>query len=278
MVTRFLFYEVIFKLNSSENTYCVYKHVSKINGETYIGITKYGNDPNRRWKNGRGYKHTKYSHFYRSILKHGWDSYDHIVIKNGLSKEEAAAEEIALIAKFKASSPDLLLNISPGGSLGCGLSGENSPSYGKSPSIESRRKMSIAKNGEFTGKPKYPPSKIIDLDTKQIFNTIKDCAEYYGISANCITQVVRHKNYSTHGYHFAKLDEYEKYGIVDQRVLNQRTQIYGRPVLCIETNITYKTVKEASEKTGIPEDSIYYAVVHKNHLTYGYHFVYPDAF
>ena len=58
-------------MNSIENTYCVYKHVSKISGATYIGITKYGDNPNKRWLNGRGYKWLKYSHFYNSILKHG---------------------------------------------------------------------------------------------------------------------------------------------------------------------------------------------------------------
>lgn len=185
--------------------------------------------------------------------------------------------EVSLIAEIKKENPDLLLNVSPGGSLGCGLSGVNSPKYGYIPSEESRRKMSEAKHGKFTGVPKYPSSPIIDLDTKQIFDSIKECADFYKINATCITQVVRHKNYSTHCHHFAKLDEYEKYGIVDSRVLNNRVKVYGRSVLCIETNITYKTVKDASKQTGISENDIYYAVVHDTHYTHGYHFIYSDA-
>lgn len=185
--------------------------------------------------------------------------------------------EISLISEFKEKFPKLLLNISPDGSLGCGLSGENSPNYGRVPSLESRKKMSAAKHGKFTGKQKCPPCPVIDLDTKQIFDSIENCAAHYGIKANCVTQVVRHKNYSTHGHHFAKLDEYKEYGIVDSRIFNQRTQIYGRPVKCLETDIIYKTVKEASKETGIPENSIYYAVVHDSHIAHGYHFVYLSA-
>lgn len=264
-------------MNSHENTYCVYKHVSKINGATYIGITKHGNDPNKRWLNGRGYKGLKYSHFYNSIMKHGWDSYDHIVIANNLTKEEAVEMEISLISEFQNTNPDLLLNVSPGGSLGCGLSGEKAPNYGRVFSEESRRKMSAAKHNQFSGTPKYPSSPIIDLDTKQIFNSIKECSEFYDLDPTCITQVVKHKNYSTRGHHFAKLDEYEKHGIVDSRVLNKQTKIYGRPVLCIETNTIYKNVKEASKDMNIPQGDIYYAVVHDSHIACGYHFTYDIA-
>lgn len=143
-------------MNSCENTYCVYKHVSKINGATYIGITKHGGNPNKRWLNGRGYKGLKYSHFYNSIQKHGWNSYDHIIIANGLTKDEAVEMEISLIAEFQKSNPDLSLNVSAGGSLGCGLSGEKAPNYGKVFSEESRKKMSIAKRGKFGGETSLP--------------------------------------------------------------------------------------------------------------------------
>ena len=264
-------------MNSCENTYCVYKHVSKINGATYIGITKHGDNPNKRWLNGRGYKGLKYSHFYNSIQKHGWNSYDHIIIANGLTKDEAVEMEISLIAEFQKSNPDLSLNVSAGGSLSCGLSGEKAPNYGKVFSEESRKKMSIAKRGKFGGKPLYPQCKVIDLDTKQIFETIRDCSKFYGIEESCINHVLRHKNYSTHGHHFAKLEEYEKYGVIDKRILNKRTKIYGRPVLCIETNITYKTVKEASKEMNIPEEAIRHAALHSTHLAKGYHFTYDIA-
>ena len=39
-----------------EKSYIVYLHINKINGKIYVGITKYADNPNRRWMNGNGYK------------------------------------------------------------------------------------------------------------------------------------------------------------------------------------------------------------------------------
>jgi hypothetical protein len=57
------------------NTYIVYKHTNLINNKVYIGITKYGDDPNRRWKNGMGYDYNK--KFFSDIIKFGWDNFSH---------------------------------------------------------------------------------------------------------------------------------------------------------------------------------------------------------
>ena len=52
--------------------YVVYKHTTP-SGKVYIGIT--GLKPERRWRNGNGYKDNE--HFYRAILKYGWDNIKH---------------------------------------------------------------------------------------------------------------------------------------------------------------------------------------------------------
>lgn len=261
-------------MNSSENTYCVYKHVNKENGKTYIGLTKHGDNPNIRWRNGLGYFRQQQNHFYNSIKKYGWDGFDHIIVRNNLSQQEAKELEVKLISEIHDSNPELLYNVSPGGDLGCGFKGPENPLYGKKKSPEHVRHMSESRKGKFWGETNSPPIPVIDLDSKQIFPSIMACAAHYGIAETMIGKVVNHKNYSTHGHHFAKLDEYEKYGIVDPRVRGQHTQIYGRQVKCIETNITYKNVKEASKKMNIPDDSIYNSASHEGHLAYGYHFTY----
>lgn len=97
----------------ADNTYCVYMHKNKINGKGYIGIT--GASPERRWKNGYGY--FKNEHFYRAIQKYGWDNFEHTILHDGLSKEEAAKIEIDLIKKYNLTDPNLGYNYSRGGDL-----------------------------------------------------------------------------------------------------------------------------------------------------------------
>ena len=46
-----------------ENKWQVYIHINKINNKKYVGITS-EKDPNKRWKNGLGYKQQI---FYKAI-------------------------------------------------------------------------------------------------------------------------------------------------------------------------------------------------------------------
>lgn len=92
--------------------YCVYVHTNKINGKKYVGQTCQA--PERRWgKNGSGY--TECPHFWNAIQKYGWDSFEHEIVKDGMSHEEACAFEIDLIAKLNTNNPDFGYNVSKGG-------------------------------------------------------------------------------------------------------------------------------------------------------------------
>lgn len=95
------------------DNYCVYIHRNTINNKAYIGISIHGDDPNRRWQNGKGY--VKQPLFYNAILKYGWDNFEHIVWANGLSLEDAQSIEILLIALFNTTDADFGYNISIGG-------------------------------------------------------------------------------------------------------------------------------------------------------------------
>ena len=74
------------------NNYSVYVHISPSN-KYYVGITKL--KPSQRWgKNGCGYKKQG---FYNAIQKYGWDNFEHEIIAEHLTEEEACNMEIALI-------------------------------------------------------------------------------------------------------------------------------------------------------------------------------------
>ena len=69
--------------------YTVYQHKNKINGKNYFGITS--KNPEERWKKGEGYKSSP--HFYLAIKKYGWDNFEHNILFEGLTKEEACLKE-----------------------------------------------------------------------------------------------------------------------------------------------------------------------------------------
>ena len=94
-----------------QDNYSVYKHTTPT-GKVYIGLTGQKN-LNRRWDSGRGYIQNE--HFFRAILKYGWDNIVHEVLASGLDKETACEMERALIASHHSTDPEYGYNIMPGG-------------------------------------------------------------------------------------------------------------------------------------------------------------------
>lgn len=124
--------------NIIENgNYCVYVHTSP-NGKKYVGQT--GTNPKNRWgKDGNKYlfkKNNKYTQpaFAHAILKYGWNNFDHEIIANNLTKEEADNFEKLLIKKLNTMNPKYGYNCTEGGG-GC------------RPSEETRMKMSESHKG-----------------------------------------------------------------------------------------------------------------------------------
>lgn len=97
-------------------SYTVYMHVNRENGKRYIGITK--RDAAQRWCNGNAYRRNR--HFAAAIKKVGWDGFQHEIVSQGLSKEEAYEQEIALIQKYKSNDRRFGYNLTSGGDPGSG--------------------------------------------------------------------------------------------------------------------------------------------------------------
>ena len=92
----------------------VYIHTNKENGKVYIGIT--GQPVERRWRyDGSGYK--KCLLFYRAIQKYGWDSFEHKILHEVKTKEEAETLEQKLIKEYKSNNVEFGYNIANGGSV-----------------------------------------------------------------------------------------------------------------------------------------------------------------
>lgn len=114
-----------------ERNYKLYVHISP-NGKRYYGITN-RDKCEYRWNSGKGYYKNK--HFTNAINKYGWDNFEHIVLFNNLTKEEACLLEQMYIALYDTMNPKYGYNNTSGGEHYI-------------PSEESRRKNSEAKKGK----------------------------------------------------------------------------------------------------------------------------------
>lgn len=115
--------------------YIVYKHTCP-SGKVYIGIT--GTSLERRCgKNGRGYERSAL--FSKAIQKYGWENIKHEILFDSLTKEQAEAKEIELIAEYKSNQREYGYNLSSGGDGG---------TAGVVMSLKTRKKMSEVHKGK----------------------------------------------------------------------------------------------------------------------------------
>lgn len=95
--------------------YIVYSHKCIDTGKVYIGVTSLSTKA--RWGvNGNNYNGCTY--FYNAIQKYGWDHFEHIILYEDLTREEAFRLEKHLIKKYKELNKSY--NIACGGG---GISG-----------------------------------------------------------------------------------------------------------------------------------------------------------
>lgn len=92
--------------------YTVYIHKCIENGKVYVGCTSL--PPEKRWS--YGYKRNK--RLWDDICKYGWDGFEHIVYKKGMSERTAFGMERKLIKELNATNPSFGYNASKGGERG----------------------------------------------------------------------------------------------------------------------------------------------------------------
>lgn len=221
-----------------KNTYVVYCHTNKINNKKYIGITK--NSPQERWgKNGNGYKQQI---FYRAIEKYGWDNFDHEILYENLSKEDAEKYERKLIKEYKTNSPSFGYNVAQGGML----------------------------TSEFSVKA---------IDQYDVFgNYIKtwdsliEAANYYNISSSTISAAIRSANHSSTAAGYAWTYHGEPFKVSDtiqSRLIHQYTKdghfVKG-----------YKSCITAAKELNLNPDAIYNCCKHITYTCGGYVWCYAN--
>ena len=163
------------------NDNVVYMHRNKINGKVYIGQT---HNLDRRW-HPSSYIGSPY--FYYAIQKYGWDNFEHIILEDNLTSEEADKLEIEYIAKYDSTNSQFGYNLSEGGNRKCVLIGINNGFYGKHHTEEA---LKIMKEKKYGGN--NPIAKQVRcLNTNQIFPSCREASDWCGISRQNIERCCR---------------------------------------------------------------------------------------
>lgn len=206
------------------DSYTVYKHTGPT-GKVYIGITR--QRLAKRFDGGNGYKHCP--HFSAAITKYGWSSFETTVLLEGLTKADAEAAEIRLIAEHKSADRKYGYNTDLGGfapgrasaetraKMAEHMRGDNNPTrkyghpmQGKHHTAESKRRMSEAAKAR-TGRVVTADTRaklrasqkkipVRNLDTGKIYASIHAAAEDTGTQPTKVCAVCQGKRKSTGGY------------------------------------------------------------------------------
>lgn len=221
--------------------YTVYQHKNKLNGKMYFGITS--RSPIERWgSNGANYKSTP--HFYSAIQKYGWDNFEHNILRENLTKEEACSIEKELISKYKTQDRRFGYNVLEGGQapalpkevrekMSMSMLG-NKNGFGHPCSEEKKKKISDAQKGKKlsdehksklseAAKKKHVPCsedkkkvlsqnypnkrKIYCVETNTVYSSVQECARQLNLYATNISKVCNGIHHTTGGYHLKYYDD-----------------------------------------------------------------------
>ena len=203
---------------NEERKYCVYMHESP-SGKIYIGMT--GQAPEKRWCNGKGYRTNSY--FSSAIEKYGWSNFQHKILEENLTKEEAQHKEMELIAFYKSNDRNFGYNIEAGGQCSC-------------LSEETKRKISMAHTG----------MKASEETRHKLSDSHK--GEKHNMYGKHMSSETKKKiSESNKGKHSTPQD-------IDR--LNKAHEMCKKPVVCIETGVVYESAASAGKCTGINSGNI----------------------
>lgn len=244
-----------------QKKYIVYCHTNKINGKKYIGIT--GDSLQKRaGLNGSYYKGCTY--FYNAIQKYGWENFNHEILFQNLTKEEASQKEFKLIDLYNTTDHKYGYNLREGGYTGYtftvseqtrkkisqALKGTKKPQIWYQHRKEYYKTHSYPNEGNFGENSAGPTKKVQCIETGDVFGAIAEAERWCNSSK--VGQCCRGKRQhaGTHPeYGFQVSWKYAQpeaqVTIICNKPLRQKKTI--KKIQCVNTGEIFNTAKEAAK-------------------------------
>jgi len=220
----------------------IYITTNIINGKKYIGKKKY--DKDNKWKDYLGSGIT----LNKAIKKYGKENFSKEIIENCETKEILNEREKYWISYYDAINNKNFYNIASGGDGGNTISG-----YTQEQKEALSSKLSVARKGIINiGSNNGNARKVICLNTMKVFDTINEASEFYGVDKDAIQQCCSNSN---HRKTAGELDGvrmiWEYYDESKNYTYSPFKRQYNyKPILCIDNNVVYSTIHDASRDTG----------------------------
>lgn len=197
----------------------IYTFKNKVNGKVYVGQTC------RTFKERMG-EHLRHKNttLGKALAKYGIDNFEYKVIDEAKTIEELNEKEIFWIEKLNSITP-YGYNLCKGGNNTLGYNhkeeskekmrlskkgtfkGEDNPFFGKKHTQETRQKMRDAWTEErkeqarlIAKTRKHRTVKVRNVDTGEVFDSVKKAAEKYNLKDTHISRVCKGKRKTTGGF------------------------------------------------------------------------------
>lgn len=244
----------------------VYITTNHVNGKQYIGQRKY--DKQGKWKEylGSGIILS------RAIEKYGLKNFSKEIIEECKTKKILNEREIYWINYYNAVESDNFYNIASGGDGGNTIAGYTDDQRKLLSTKLSNMRKGIVNIGKNNGNSR----RVICINTMKVFDTINEASTYYNVDKDAIQQCCSDANKrKTAGeingerMIWEYYDENKNYEFVPFK----RDYKY-KQILCLDNNIIYNSVHEASKNTGCSIVGIRHCCTGYLKTTKGMHFSY----
>jgi len=257
-----------------------------LDGKTYVGQST---------KSGQAL--TKYLgsgiHLKRAVEKYGASNFKKEVIGTAETKQELDYLEIEMISLLKPEYN--IASGGQGGNLGPEVNrlkaGNLNGMYGRGHTEESVAKIREATRLQFAALGHPRATRIVCVELRRLFGTIKEAASDLGVSFSHIGAVCRGERRMAGGFHFLYEKDFLNLPQNDVDVLIEdigaesvkwaRKGYHGansREVVCLESRQRYISIIEASTQTGADTQGIYQCCVGERLTSNGLHWMYATDF